>query len=236
MNTVDEFIEEYKKLEESVRRVYRLGRDQSVIAELKRQRGFESMKSEIQSCADLRNFFQHNSRLGADYAALPTAEAIAFVKKLNTMVNARPRCRDICVKKRDILWRSPTDAVRPAMELMRKQGHSCIPILRDGRVCGVFDEHAMFSYVSECRGSIFGEADSLTFRDLDSYISVTERNMQSFAFASMNAYVDNVVDLFEKQLENGKRVRLVLLTNSGKWTDRLQGIITPWDIIAASND
>ena len=53
MNRAEEFIEEYKKLEESVRRVYRLAREQSVIGELKKQRGFEDMKAEIQSCADL---------------------------------------------------------------------------------------------------------------------------------------------------------------------------------------
>ena len=39
MNTVEEFIEEYKKLEESVRRVYRLTKEQSVIGELKKAEG-----------------------------------------------------------------------------------------------------------------------------------------------------------------------------------------------------
>lgn len=234
MNTVEEFIEEYKKLEESVRRVYRLTKEQSVIGELKKQRGFENLKAEIQSCADLRNFFQHNSRLGGSFAAEPTAAAIAFVKELTAMVNNRSRCRDICVLKKDIVWRGPDDPVKPAIEQMRLLGHSSIPILRDGRVIGVFDERSLFQYVSQCGGNVFPAAGTLTFRDLEPYTSVTERNMQAFAFASMNAYVDDVVALFEKQLENGKRIRLVLLTNSGKPTDRLRGILTPWDIIAHS--
>ena len=234
MNTVEEFIEEYKKLEESVRRVYRLTKEQSVIGELKKQRGFENLKAEIQSCADLPNFFQHNSRLGGSFAVEPTAAAIAFVKELTAMVNNRPRCRDICVLKKDIVWRGPDDPVKPAIEQMRLLGHSSIPILRDGRVIGVFDERSLFQYVSQCGGNVFPAAGTLTFRDLEPYTSVTERNMQAFAFASMNAYVDDVVALFEKQLENGKRIRLVLLTNSGKPTDRLRGILTPWDIIAHS--
>ena len=234
MNTVEEFIEEYKKLEESVRRVYRLTKEQSVIGELKKQRGFENLKAEIQSCADLRNFFQHNSRLGGSFAAEPTAAAIAFVKELTAMVNNRSRCRDICVLKKDIVWRGPDDPVKPAIEQMRLLGHSSIPILCDGRVIGVFDERSLFQYVSQCGGNVFPAAGTLTFRDLEPYPSVTERNMQAFAFASMNAYVDDVVALFEKQLENGKRIRLVLLTNSGKPTDRLRGILTPWDIIAHS--
>ena len=234
MNTVEEFIEEYKKLEESVRRVYRLTKEQSVIGELKKQRGFENLKAEIQSCADLRNFFQHNSRLGGSFAAEPTAAAIAFVKELTAMVNNRSRCRDICVLKKDIVWRGPDDPVKPAIEQMRLLGHSSIPILRDGRVIGVFYERSLFQYVSQCGGNVFPAAGTLTFRDLEPYTSVTERNMQAFAFASMNAYVDDVVALFEKQLENGKRIRLVLLTNSGKPTDRLRGILTPWDIIAHS--
>ena len=150
------------------------------------------------------------------------------------MVNNRSRCRDICVLKKDIVWRGPDDPVKPAIEQMRLLGHSSIPILRDGRVIGVFDERSLFQYVSQCGGNVFPAAGTLTFRDLEPYTSVTERNMQAFAFASMNAYVDDVVALFEKQLENGKRIRLVLLTNSGKPTDRLRGILTPWDIIAHS--
>lgn len=234
MNRAEEFIEEYKKLEESVRRVYRLTREQSVIGELKKQRGFEDMKAEIQSCADLRNFLQHNSRLGESYAAEPTAAAIAFVKELTAMVNNRPRCRDICVLKKDIIWRGLDDPVKPAMEQMRLLGHSSIPILRDGRVIGVFDERSLFQYVSRCSENVFPPEGTLTFRDLEPYTSVSERNMRAFAFVSMNAYVDDVVALFEKRLEDGKRIRLVLLTNSGKPTDRLRGILTPWDIIAHS--
>lgn len=232
MNRSEEFIEDYKKLEEAVRRVYRLTREQSVIGELKKQRGFENLKAEIQSCADLRNFLQHNARLGEDFAAEPTEAAIAFVNELTAMVNNRPRCRDICVLKKDIIWRRLEDPVQPAIAQMRAEGHSSIPILRDGRVIGVFDERSLFQYISQFGAA--GFPSTLTFRDLQPYISVSERDMQLFAFASMNAYVDDVVALFERQLENGKRVRLVLLTNSGKPTDRIRGILTPWDIIAHS--
>ena len=99
---------------------------------------------------------------------------------------------------------------------------------------GVFDERSLLQYVSRCSGNVFPPEGTLTFRDLEPYTSVSERNMRAFAFVSMNAYVDDVVALFEKRLEDGKRIRLVLLTNSGKPTDRLRGILTPWDIIAHS--
>lgn len=229
MNRVDEYIESYKKLEESVRRVYHLDRDQSVVAELKRQPRFDDIRSEIQSCADLRNYLQHNSRLGEAFAAEPSAEAIAFVQKLTDMVNNRPRSRDICVRKQDVIWRKPEDPVLPAMEIMRAEGHSCIPILRDGRVWGIFDERSLFSAIA---GSVAPGLNNLTFRDMAPFVDVNQREMRSYAFSSMNTGVDEIVNLFEQKLEDGKRIRMVLLTFSGKPTDRLQGIITPWDIIA----
>lgn len=232
MNRVDEFIEAYKKLEEAARRMYHIGRERSVVAVLKRQRGFEELKSEIQSCADLRNYFQHNSRLDERYAAEPTEAAIAFVRALTDRINRRPRCREICVKKKDILWRRMTDPVRSSMQAMRALGHSSIPLLQDGRVVGVFDDRALFHYAADCTGSCFSLDDRLTFQDLAPYVSVSERNMQSFAFAGMNDFADDAAELFERPQENGKRVRLVLLTASGKATDRLQGILTPWDILA----
>lgn len=234
MDRVDTFIEAYKRLEESVRRVYRLTKEQSVIGELKRQPRFEPYKAEIQSCADLRNFLQHNARLDGCYAAEPSDKSIAFVQELTAMVNNRKRCRDICVLKKDLVWRRPDDPVKPAMEQMQVLGHSSIPILSDGRVVGIFDERSFFRYVSRCTGEIFPRERELVFRDLAFCTSLSAKHMQVYAFASMNAYADEVIDLFEQKLEDGKRVRLVLLTASGRPDDRLRGILTPWDLIAAN--
>lgn len=231
MDPAAEFLEAYKALEEAVRRVYHLGREQSIVTALKNQRQFEDLKPEIQSCADLRNYFAHNSLLDGQYAAQPTASTIAFVKDLTARVNSRKKCRDICVRKKNIIWRSPDDLVKPAMVLMHAHGHSCIPILRNGVVYGVFDERALFQYAAESGGDLFRDG-KLTFRDLDKYILITERSMQGYRFASVNAYADDVSELFETKLENGKRIRLILLTNSGRPNDRLQGILTPWDVLS----
>ena len=150
------------------------------------------------------------------------------------MVNNRKRCRDICVPKKDLVWRRPDDPVKPAMEQMQALGHSSIPILSDGRVVGIFDERSFFQYVSRCGGDIFPQDRELIFRDLAFCTSLSAKHMQVYAFASMNAYADEVIDLFEQKLEDGKRVRLVLLTASGRPDDRLRGILTPWDLIAAN--
>lgn len=232
MQPVDEFIEAYKDLEEAVRRVYKLAKSDSVASELKRQPRFEQQKADIQSVTELRNYLLHNSRLDGAYAAEPSAEAIRFVRELTAVVNNRPRCRDICVPKGQIISARLEDPVKPTMERMREEGHSSIPILRDGRVIGIFDERSFFAYVTRCNGEVFAPDGGLTFRDIEEHILVSSRDMQAYAFSSMNDYVDAVTGIFERQLENGKRIRMVMLTFSGKATDRLQGIITPWDIIA----
>jgi len=150
---------------------------------------------------------------------------------LDEMVLNRQRCRDICIGISNVYWRKPSDSVRDAMRVMREKMYTHIPILEEGIVTGVFDENSLFTYVSGNDDEIFEIDNKLCFADISTHISMKGREMEEFEFCSMNAYVDDVTKLFEKRFSCGKRLGLVLLTNTGKRTEPLQGIITPWDVI-----
>lgn len=230
MSNVDTFIEEYKKLEEAVRRVYNLRNDQSVIHELKSRKNFEKYKDKIQSVAELRNFYQHNSKIDNEFVVSISDEAIAFVKKLTDIVNSRKRCRDICVSYQDVCWKSLDDSVQETMKLMQETGYANVPILEGGHVVGVFDKAALFAYVAAGDGAVNID-DKLTFRELMPYISCEQRNMSDIIFLGIDQYVDDVVDVFESKMKQGKKLSLVLLTLNGKENEKLLGILTPLDII-----
>lgn len=231
MSNVDLFIEEYKKLEEAVRRVYNLRYDQSIVHELKTQRKFQKYKDKIQSCADLRNFYQHDSKINNEFVVDVSDEAISFVRMLTAQVNNRRTCREICTPYQNIIWRTVDDAVKPIVKLMDERSIANVPILQDGRVIGVFDRRSLFSYVASNDDDTVELDNKLTFRELKQFISLETRNMEDIAFCGIDQSVDDVVEMFDSKMHQGKRLGLVLLTLTGKENEKLLGLLTPSDII-----
>lgn len=231
MNNIELFIEEYKKLEEAVRRVYHVGLDTSIVTVLKQQKKFDKYKTNIQSCADLRNFYQHNSKIKNQFIADVSVDAIDFLKLLTTLVNNRGKCKDRCVLFPRVYWRSLNDSVKETMSVMNKKLYTHIPILKDNKVIGVFDENSLFSFLASNNDGIFEFDEKLTFEDMKEFIKLDDREMEEFVFFGMTRYIDDAVKEFKRISEQGRRLGLLLLTATGKPTEDLQGIITPWDII-----
>ena len=230
-NNVEEFIEEYKKLEEAVRRVYHVEQSESAISVLKSQRKFDKYKSDIQSCANLRNFYQHNSKINNQYIIDVSMNAVEFIRFLTGLVNNREKCRDRCIKFKDIYWRAPNDSVKETMRVMQAKLYTHIPILENNKVVGIFDENSLFTFLATNGEDIFEFDDTLTFNDMKEYIKLYDREMEEFKFFGINKYLDEAIEEFEKCLNKGMRLGLMLFTASGKETDDLQGLITPWDLI-----
>lgn len=231
MGKADHFVEAYKRLEADVRFVFHLKEEESIVTALKQSRQYARYRDKIQSCANLRNYYQHTEKLNNVFAAEPMDEAIEFINMLDEMVRNRQRCKDICIQINNVYWKRPEDSVRSAMQVMKTKMYTHIPILQNGIVTGVFDENSLFSYIADSDDEIFELDDKLTFADIETHCQLKNRDMEEFEFVSMNRYVDDVITLFEKRFANNKRLGLVLLTQSGKNTEPLQGILTPWDVI-----
>ena len=231
MNNVELFIEEYKKLEEAVRRVYDVDKQTSIVSVLKLQKRFEKYKNDIQSCADLRNFYQHDSKIKNRYVSDVSDEAIEFIRSLTLIVNDRKKCKDRCIPFKNVYWRTLNDSVKDTMRVMNTKMYTHVPILDGGKVIGVFDENSLFSFISSDTDGIFEFDDSLRFSDLISFINLNDREMEEFKFLKITSWLDDAVSEFNKSFENGKRLGLLMLTASGKPNEELQGILTPWDVI-----
>ncbi len=228
-NSIEEYIEEYKKLEEAVRRVHGLKNNDSVVSVLKKR--FPHDSSIIQSCADLRNFYSHDGKMNNRFIADVSTDAVTYVRDLTVAVNNRQKCGERCIKFKDIFWKSLNDNVRDTMTIMQKKLYTHVPILDGRKVIGVFDENSLFSFLAAQEDGICIFDDKLSFADLKEHIKLDNREMEEFSFFPINKFTDEAAEEFNNAQQRGKRIGLMLLTASGKPTDDLQGIITPWDII-----
>jgi len=224
------FLQKYKQLEEVVRVTYNLGEGDSISNYLKDISKYKRFADEIRYCQKVRNFLSHEKKVNDSFAVEASVSMIEFIEKLIDNIKNRPKCYDIQIKFDNVCWRSLNDTVKDAMTEMRNKLFTHIPILNeDGCVVGVFDENSVFTYIAN--EEIVAIDKTLKFSDIQQYLSLEDREMESFVFVKATSYVDELEEKIESAFNMGKRIGLAFVTASGSYKDKLQGIITPWDII-----
>lgn len=230
---VDEFLDKYKQLEENVRAAYHLESSKNPIYELKERLSSREAQA-IDYCREVRNFLQHNPKIDGAYALVPSEEMIAFLDRTIARVVGRPRVMEVAVRTEKIVGCAPSDQVRDVIAKMAESGHSTIPVLEDGKVVGMFDRDTVFLFVTANPGKALPE-DALV-SNMGAYTSLDNRKSEVFTFHAKASYVDEVEDAFEAHSALGHRVAMAFVTEHGKREERILGLLTAWDIIAAKDE
>lgn len=230
MTNADKFLDMYKQLEEVVRVTYGLSDSDSISYFLTKQNKYKDNKEAIKYCQDVRNILSHKKKIDKNYPVEPSDSMIEYIEKLIARIKNRSKCSDIQVTLKNIYWQDITGSVKDTMKIMQEKTYTHIPILEDNIVIGVFDENSIFNYLAS--EEIVEIDDKLTFSDIKDYIALDDREMEQFIFVKSTEYVEEVERKIENAFKRGIRIGIAFVTSNGKQSGRLQGIITPWDIIA----
>lgn len=228
MNYADQYIDLYKRLEAIIRNEYGLRADEPIKEYLKQPEKHKHKRAEINYCAEVRNLLQHKEKLGNDYPVQPTQPMLDFIAGLIADLEERPRCREIAIKT-NIYTQTMDQSVSEAIDYMRKENYTNIPLMENGVVVGVFGENTLFNYLADDR---IVDIDELTFQDMNRYTGIENRGDEVYRFHRFDAYVDELEAMFEKEHRQARRLSMVFLTQNGKKEEKLLGIITPWDILS----
>lgn len=228
MDTND-YINKYIQLEKTVRKTYNLRKRDSISYFLSHKENFKELHYDIQYCQDVRNWLQHNKKINKDFAITPNDVMIDFIDSLIERIKSRSKCPDICIKVNDVYYQNIDGNIQTTIKAMRENCFTHIPILKDNIVVGIFDENSVFNYIAD--NKIVMIDSKLKFSDIKQYLSIDDREMESFVFMPYDSYVEKLEDLIEMEFKKGKRIGMALLTSDGNKASPLMGIITPWDII-----
>ena len=231
MSNAQKFIDKYKLFESAVRTTYGLANEDSVRNFLCRQPEFSRYQAEIVCCQETRNLLQHQPMVRGEYPVEPSDKLIETLDFLMAKVLDRRTCMDICTKASAVFSAKPSDSVRKAMTMMRLKRYSCIPIVDDeGRVLGIFGEGSIFDYLAD--EGIVELSNELCFADIEDYTHIDGREGVLNLFVSHNYPVDKLLNRIESALDATGRFQVAIVTNTGNKSEPLQGIVTPWDVIA----
>ncbi len=224
------FLKKYGELEEAGSQYYKLSNDKGeVVQKLAKLPEFTDVKKRLDYCRTVRNLIIHND-VAYDFRILPSDKMIELLETLIEQIHRIPLCRDFAIRTSNVYSCSIDDLVLPAMSIMKEKNYTHVPILNDGVVAGIFSENTLFAYLLD--NEIINVDNETRFSELARYLPINNHITEIFHFLPWGAQVFNAKDLFEKALKKMERIGMIFLTQNGSATEKLLGILTPWDILA----
>lgn len=196
----------------------------------KKNRVFEQHSYDLKAFADLRNAIVHNpdARV-ADPIAEPHDYVIQKYKEIMEEVMDPPLALDtIAIKIRDIFTTTMEANALNVMKEMNRNSYTHVPVLHDGSLLGVFSENTIFSYLVKNNGAT--SLKEISIGDFMELIPIDKHTSEYFEFAPKTSLVVDIEARFQAGLDNNKRLQIVFITETGKPTEKLLGLITPWDL------
>ena len=117
------------------------------------------------------------------------------------------------------------------MNIMNEKCYTHIPVYdnsKDKNLVGIFSENTIFQYL--LNEKIIGLEDNTIFKDIEKCININ--NSKEFVkFVSRDKLYDDVVNDFITEFKKGNKLSCVMVTQNGKPTESIIGILTTWDIV-----
>lgn len=229
MSRADEFIELYKELESAAVHSYGYPADGRAVSRLENRKEFSKISTELGYCREVRNLLQHKPKVKDRFMVEPSEEMVQLLRDTLEKVQNPVRCHDIAIPFEKMYWKTMDDPVLPSIKGLKDGAFTHIPILDNRRVVGIFSVNALFSYL--LAHGLEGLTNQTRFRDMSDCIGLDSHPSEIFVFERNNATVNEAEVHFEEALRKGRRVGMVFLTENGRSTDKLLGILTAWDMV-----
>ncbi len=223
----DEFLDLYKQLEQIAVSEYHMPVDGSSVARLERMPEFSEIAPELRYCREVRALLTHNPKLDGSYAVIPSEPMLALLRSLVRQIGSPKSCMEVATPLDKLLTVGPEDRALPVIRKMLENGYSHIPVCFRGCVVGVLNETALLRFSAET-GNILDEQTDM--RALASYTMLAGQP-KKYAFLRADASVHDAETIFSSRFRRGERIAMIFLTDDGKKSGSLRGVITPWDIM-----
>lgn len=214
------YIEKFQELEDILTKG--TNKSFSDVLEEKKIKIIQEEYSFLKSCKNIRNILSHNNQTSL---IIPTEDLINRVEKIINIL--KKTVFDISIK--EIYTKKMSDNLLLTLKDMREKIFTHVPILDDDEnIVGVLSESSVFNYIAK-ETEIVLELGLLKISDISSELSL-ERENESFIFVPRKMKVVELKNKFSAKFLDKERLGAVFITENGKSTEKLLGIITSWDI------
>lgn len=196
-----------------------------------RDRSVAKSERYIRYFRDVRNALQHPNHNAKAHAFQVTEAFVEEVKKLLHVLQNPLKASSICVKRGDLFIARVDDSIGEIADKMKTMAFSHVPILnQDDIILGVFNEAAIFDYFWS--DNVIDASRDLTISKILLHCNLNANHTETFRFVRPTTTKDYLVTKFTNLESNSTRIGAIFVTPSGKKSESITGMLTPWDLLS----
>lgn len=231
--TDDELLRIYNEIDAFMRQQYKHSgyiEHTNLLQELaKSNRVIARHQQELRAIAQLRNILVHNPFTSFDDPIAYASQAVVtrYGQIRDALLNPYDAL-SIAVPVHKIYTVEPSTSLSEVITNMNENTYTHIPVIRDGKMIGVFSENTLLSHVANSGEVII--TNDLKMSDFADLIPIESQRNEKFVFLHRKASLSEVFEIFNKAIKVRQRIGMVFITENGKSDEKPLGIITAWDL------
>lgn len=234
-DNVEEFIRLYNILDDLLRDKFKeFSRSFSMIQRYidklessSNKENFEKAR-QINMIRILRNNLVHEFDMNSKDLLIISDETIDFLNKEIEELKNPITANDIMTKISNLYYVDEEEPIENVLDTMIKKGFTQIPILKDGYLIGVFSPNVLFLYMAKNKTNL---TKNLKIKDFIEFIPLNKHISEKYEFIPRDYDLDDILDVFDKYNRDRKKLVCVFVSEHGKQTQKLLGMIVPSDLI-----
>ena len=175
--------------------------------------------------AKLRNALVHEKINSDYYIAEPHQDIVEHIERIADEFE-KPKT-GLSISSKEVYYFYEEDLLKDVLACIKKKSHSRFPI---------YNEKEQYKWLLTTKEMIIWLASQFDNRNIDlNHVKVKDLYHPNYVnrvhFVSQNATVFEIEDLFEEDQIHKNRLEAILITPSGKDTEKPNGIITSTDLL-----
>lgn len=226
------FLDLYNNLEELLKAKYANSNDKrfsNVIMRYTNEDEGRKWREELDLCREIRNMLSHHARFEGEDIFQPSDAIIAFLREVTDAVEHPPAAMTLCTPTDRLLTCRENDRAVDVIRKMNGAGYSHVPIVSEGKLCGVFSAGVIFSYI-EANGS-GAVTDRTVLSDFGAFLAADAHKTETYRVVGPGESYEGIKKVFVPSGPGKLRVAAVFVTRGGEKDGKLLGMITPWDML-----
>lgn len=228
-----EYLDAFKELESLLKRCANVSSDatqfKDVVDKAKsKNSAVKHYESLIWDLYGLRNVFAHADR--DKYIAEVNDVAYEKINELIEILQDPPKAGEVF--KADVYYATTRDITEEVLKRMMdneaKHIYTHVPVYEGSGFIGVLSETTVLRWLIENVKEGEAQFYKKTVSDINrKYLNSPDNKHH---FVSHDKSVFEIKEMFDKAIQKGERLGVVLITNTGNKNEQLLGIVTAWDL------
>lgn len=231
----EQFLDMYRDLEEELALRYHPAsrRYGSLIMEYINDKGNNRYREEMNTCREIRNLLTHHAEIKGVPIVEPSEEIVVLLSEILAFIRTPPLAVKRATPFSKLLVAHPDQKAFTVMQQMKIRGFSHLPIIDGEKFTGVFSVSTPFAYLLAQPGQI---ARDFTIGDFGEHTKIEHHCTERFLFAPKDLTVTAAAKEFETVGHQKKRLAMIFLTEHGRISEKIIGVLTPFDILGSGKE